>query len=235
MKYNKFVTPLMAGALALSIGLVGCGGAKNDAKTPETVVEETTGETESVDPATDEGTVVDENAAQQAADANAAGATEEGEVTEISPEDEKAIADLEAENKGHYVLYDDWYDWYDYYVADMRGWSTAFTGYTNTGETLYYAENAAGTEAALFVVSPNGRYYTSYVGDVVYLGNNRVAIVDDYTGNSFQFTANQVDYNGNVYISLGNYGSGVFSPCAVSDVISIMDSIETYNYDLKYW
>ena len=220
MKYNKFVAPLMAGALALSVGLVGCGGSgSNDANTPETVVEETTGETETVDPATGEGETT----------------TTEAASTEVSAEDQAKIAELEETNKGHFAMYDDWYDWYDYYVADMRGWSTAFTGYTSDGETLYYAENASGTKAALFVVSPNGHYYTSYVGDVVYLGNNRVAIVDDYTGNSFQFTANAVDYDGNVYIDLGGYGSGVFSPCSVSDVISIMDSIETYGYDLKYW
>ena len=71
--------------------------------------------------------------------------------------------------------------------------------------------------------------------DVQKIWHKRVAIVDDYTGNSFQFTANAVDYDGNVYIDLGGYGSGVFSPCSVSDVISIMDSIETYGYDLKYW
>jgi len=245
MKYSKFVAPLMAGALALSMGLAGCG-AQNTTETAETVVEETTGETEAVDNTTGQGSV-EENTTEQQTDGSATvveettGETEAVDTTtgeenvELTEEQKAKIAELEETNKGHYVLYSDWYGWYDEYVADMYSWTTAFTGYTNNNETLYYAENATGTEAVLFVVSPNSRYYTSYAGDVVMLGNHRVAIVDDYTGNSFQFTVNSVDSNGNVYISLGNYGYGTFSPCAVSDVISAMDAVESYGYDLKYW
>lgn len=50
MKYNKFVAPLMAGALSLSLGLVGCGGNKAATETTTEVAEtteaaETTAET----------------------------------------------------------------------------------------------------------------------------------------------------------------------------------------------
>ena len=42
MKYNKFVAPLMAGALSLSLGLVGCGGDKAATETTPEATEATT-------------------------------------------------------------------------------------------------------------------------------------------------------------------------------------------------
>jgi hypothetical protein len=247
MKYTKLTTTIVASTLALSLGLVGCGSndaAKTDATSSEQTAEttETTAETtETTAETTPEGTAEVTTEEQVANDQAEAKAPEEQAEITVNEEDAAAIAELEETNKGHFSRYSDWYDWFDYYYNDMNSWSVAFEGTTSNGMDLYYAGNAAGTRAALFEVDNASGVYYSYVGDVVDLGNGNFAIVDDYSGRTFYFHTDYADYNGNVYISLGGYGpygnlgSGVFSPCSVTDVLNIMDAIETYNYSLNWY
>lgn len=61
MKFNKFVAPIMAGALTLSLGLVACGGSSESTstETTEETTEATTETTEATDAAaTEEDTVL---------------------------------------------------------------------------------------------------------------------------------------------------------------------------------
>lgn len=234
MKRATIGTTLAAGALALSLGLVGCGS--NDAAKTDSTATETTEASEQTTDGTAETT--SEGATETTAEGTAASdAAATGKAAEISVSDEAAaqIAQLEEANRGHASAYADWNDWYDHHVSDMRSWTVAFDGATSNGLNLYYAGDAAGTTAALFVVDSGVGGYWSYAGNVVDLGGGNCAIVDDYSGNTIYLTTNHTDYDGSVYISLGNGVEGVFAPCPVSEVLNTMDAIEDYGYSLSYY
>lgn len=92
MKYNRFVAPIMAGFLTLTLGLAGCGG--NNAKPAETTAEETTETTTEATTEKPAETTTEEATAEESKIIFWQGETEKGDTLMYSEEEENDTATI---------------------------------------------------------------------------------------------------------------------------------------------
>ena len=154
--------------------------------------------------------------------------TEQVTNTEESAED----AALDETEKGM-VRYNTWFSWYDDYSDDMRNWNYAFAGNTPDGKTVFFAQNAAGTQALIFLLNNDGSY-TTYAGNVNSPQNGLFTIYDNYSGHSIDVLISQPNAGGNIFVTIGDVECELVR-ADINDVINSIDAIEAYNYNMRYF
>lgn len=104
--------------------------------------------------------------------------------------------------------------------------SEAYMGVTEANEGFYYAGNADGSLAILVVLNDAGES-VSFVGPAETQGN-QVRVTDMVSGNTLTFSV-EPQSDGTMLFDMGDTGKALVASCPPSEVLSIMEQIDTYS------
>jgi|GEM_PF-3866725 len=103
--------------------------------------------------------------------------------------------------------------------------SEAYMGVTDAGEGFYYAASSDGSLCIVMAADTDGNT-VSFVGPATASGD-MVTVTDIANGSSLTFqVVPQTD--GTILLDMGSTGSALVAPCNVSDVLSVMQTLDTY-------
>lgn len=98
-------------------------------------------------------------------------------------------------------------------------------GITDSGEGFYYASSANGELCIVMAVDTSGNT-VSFVGPATTSGD-MITVKDIANGSSLTFQV-KPQSDGTVLLDMGTTGSALVAPCSVSEVLDIMQKLDTY-------
>ncbi|MEA5019660.1 MAG: hypothetical protein VB027_04755 [Gordonibacter sp.] len=101
----------------------------------------------------------------------------------------------------------------------------AYMGITDTDEGFYYAGNADGSLAIVMALNNNGES-VSFVGPAESQGN-MIRVTDVVTNNTLTFSV-EPQADGTLLLDMGDAGAALVAECKPSEVIAVMEQIDTY-------
>lgn len=104
--------------------------------------------------------------------------------------------------------------------------SEAYMGLTDSGEGFYYAGNADGSLVIVMALNDNGES-VRFVGPAETQGNS-VRVTDMVNGSTLTFSI-EPQSDGTLLLDMGDAGSALVAECKASEVLDIMEQIDTYS------
>lgn len=104
--------------------------------------------------------------------------------------------------------------------------SEAYMGLTDSGEGFYYAGNADGSLVIVMALNDNGESI-SFVGPAETQGNS-VRVTDMVNGSTLTFSI-EPQSDGTLLLNMGDAGSALVAECKPSEVLDVMEQIDTYS------
>lgn len=103
--------------------------------------------------------------------------------------------------------------------------SEAYMGTTEAGEGFYYAGNEDGSLVIIMVANTDGDV-VSFVGPAETSGN-MMKVTDMVSELSLAFSI-EPQNDGTIIFDMGSEGKAQVAPCKVSEVLDVMDTLDTY-------
>lgn len=104
--------------------------------------------------------------------------------------------------------------------------SEAYMGLTDAGEGFYYASNADGSLVIIMVLNDAGES-VSFVGPAETQGN-QIRVTDMVNGSTLTFSV-EPQSDGTMVLDMGDTGKAVVASCPPSEVLTVMEQIDTYS------
>jgi hypothetical protein len=98
-------------------------------------------------------------------------------------------------------------------------------GVTDAGEGFYYASSANGELCIVMAADTSGNT-VSFVGPATVSGD-QVTVTDMVNGLALTFKVIPQS-DGTVLLDMGSTGQALVAPCSVSEVLSVMQNLDTY-------